>query len=93
MKPKARLPMGRQLYPSEYNTWLHMKRRCDNPSCPGYKSYGARGITVCERWRESFWHFIADMGPRPTQDHEIDREDNDGNYELGNCRWATKNER
>ena len=72
----------------EYQTWKNMMRRCYRPKNPEYGNYGARGITVCERWM-NFENFFADMGPRPSPKHSIDRENNDGNYELGNCRWAT----
>lgn len=73
----------------EYVSWRHMKQRCSNPKRPDYIYYGARGITVCERWNK-FANFIADMGLRPTIDHSLDRIDHNGNYELSNCRWATK---
>lgn len=72
----------------EHATWTKMKQRCHNPKNPKYPIYGARGITVCERWRNSFENFYADMGERPSNRHSIDRKNNDGNYELGNCRWA-----
>lgn len=69
-----------------------MRQRCTDPSASGYRYYGGRGITVCGRWRESFDAFLADMGPRPSPKHSIDRVNNNGNYEPGNCRWATAHE-
>lgn len=73
----------------EYRCWASMKSRCENPRHLGFKDYGGRGIKVCQRWH-AFENFFADMGRRPSADHSIDRyPDNDGNYELGNCRWAT----
>lgn len=68
-----------------------MVKRCHSPTSKNYKDYGARGIAVCERWRSSFESFLADMGePGPGQ--SIERERNGGNYEPGNCHWATREE-
>jgi hypothetical protein len=67
-----------------------MKLRCNNKSAPAFARYGAVGITVCERWNDSFEAFLQDVGPRPSPKHSLDRIDNSGNYEPGNCRWATQ---
>jgi hypothetical protein len=73
-----------------YKVWTAMKQRCHNPDDPGYHNYGGRGIEVCERWRESFEAFLADVGPKPSDKHSLDRFPNgNGNYEPGNVRWAT----
>lgn len=77
---------------SEYNTWQLMKHRCYDPKNNRYYRYGARGITVCQRWLNSFENFLADMGPKPSPEHSIDRINGDGNYEPSNCRWATRSE-
>lgn len=71
-----------------YRAWAGAKSRCQNPNDPGYKRYGGRGIRICERW-QFFVNFLADMGEAPAR-LEIDRIDNDGNYEPGNCRWTTR---
>jgi len=77
---------------SEYRIWVLMKSRCYNPKDKGYKNYGGRGIIVSERWKDNFENFLTDMGPRPSKKFSIERQDNDGNYEPGNCHWATDQE-
>jgi hypothetical protein len=77
---------------SEYRSWDGMKSRCYVKTSYKYPNWGGRGIGVCKRWRNSFANFFKDMGPKPSPEHSLDRINNDGNYEPGNCRWATKRE-
>lgn len=74
-----------------YRTWRGMRKRCDYPKTNGYANYGGRGITYDPRWA-SFETFLADMGDKPSQRHELDRIDTDGNYCKENCRWVTRSE-
>ena len=77
----------------EYNSWRGMNKRCYQASDISYGRYGGRGVTVCERWRNDYFAFLSDMGRRPTAKHSLDRfPDPHGNYEPGNCRWATSQE-
>jgi len=85
----ARLP--RNAHPL-YELWRGVLRRCSDPRATGYANYGGRGITVYQAWRESFDRFVADLPPRPSPLHTLDRIDNDGHYEPGNVRWASQDE-
>lgn len=77
---------------SEYTAWKHVLQRCLNPKCKQYEAYGGRGITVCPQWRKSFRIFLVDMGPKPNPKLTLERINVNGNYEPGNCKWATMKE-
>ena len=77
---------------SEYHAWSNIKARCFNPNNPRYSDWGGRGIAVCDRWKNSFENFLADMGTKPSPKHSLDRIDNDGDYSDENCKWSTKAE-
>ena len=75
-----------------YEIWRNMRGRCYDVKDKSFPSYGGRGIAICDRWKDTFQNFYDDMGEPPSDLHTLDRRDNDGNYEPGNCRWATPEE-
>jgi hypothetical protein len=84
--PGERSPPARS---KEYMVWVRIRARCYSRRSPDFKYYGARGIRVCARWLNSYASFLNDMGRAPSDDHSIDRERTNGDYEPTNCRWST----
>ena len=82
----------RGLNTPEFTAWMGMINRCTNPGSTDFQNYGGRGIKVCDRWRNNFSAFLADLGQKPSGRHSLDRVDTNGNYEPENCRWATPSE-
>ncbi len=91
MADSERLLTRKTTVSSFYRAWVNMKTRCNNPNYRDFHRYGGRGISVCEKW-DSFDGFIDDMFDSYDEKLTLDRIDNDGDYEKGNCRWATRKE-
>lgn len=77
-------------FKGEYHSWYAAKRRCYDPKDNSFADYGARGITMCDEWINSFSAFMEHIGPKPSAEHTLERADNSRGYEPGNVRWATR---
>jgi len=77
-------------YTPEYSAWYSLRRRCGDPNTIHFYNYGGRGITVCDRWKDSFTNFLEDMGYRPGPKYSVDRVDNSKGYSPDNCKWTTR---
>lgn len=82
-------PVNLSLFKTEKRHWYNMIARCYFPKYRNYRWYGAKGVSVCDRWRNSFADFLADMGPKPGPEYTLSRRGDQGNYEPGNCSWET----
>lgn len=89
MKQRKKLERHGMERSREYKSWASMVERCTNPKCRRFYDYGGRGISVCDRWLNSFVAFFQDMGPRPSG-LTLERSDNNGNYEPSNCYWSSR---
>lgn len=83
---------GHRKESKEYKSWCHIKQRCFNPNSKSFKHYGARGITMCDEWKNSYSAFLDSVGRCPSDKVSIDRIDNLGNYAPGNCKWSNYSE-
>jgi hypothetical protein len=92
MKKLGRKPVHGLTKTKPHIAWTEMRQRCYNKNILSFHNWGGRGIKVCDRWKNSFVNFYKDMGDPPTKGHQLDRIDNDGDYEPGNVRWATQKE-
>lgn len=89
---KIQVSLNNEQRDTLYTCWMNMKARCNNPNHPRYEDYGGRGIKVCSEWNNSFTKFAEDMYPKPFKEAQLDRINNEGNYEPSNVRWSSRSE-